>query len=127
MEFFKHINKAFKKDICNKCLDHKAFLRNLQMKISLAIEEIKLILRKPVRKSELIEYFSDKINNANLIKLNLDNLKDVIKLQNELQCEDFANTNKYYEGSLKVANSLVEAIQISIRKHNLDVSFLVLS
>jgi hypothetical protein len=96
------------------------------MKISLAIQEIKDILLKPVRKIELVEYFSDKINKVNLIKLNLENLRDIIKLQKEFDCEDYYTIIKYYEGSLKAANDLVEAIQNSIRKHNLNISFLVI-
>lgn len=121
------IHRDYKKDICNTCFNHNEFLQNLKIKISLAIQEIKDILLKPIRKSELIEYFTDKINNVNLVKLNLENLRDVIKLQKEFECEDHETINKYYEGSIKAANSLVEAIQNSIRKHNLNISFLIIS
>jgi len=127
INFFKLIHKDHKRDICNKCFDHIEFLLNLKNKISLAIQEIKDILVKPIRKSELIEYFSDKINNVNLIKLHLENLRDVFKLQKEFECEGFETISKYYDGSLKAANNLVEAIQNSIRKHNLNISFLVIS
>lgn len=125
--FIKLMNKGYKREICNTCFNHLEFLHNLKIKISLAIQEIKDILLKPVKKSELVEYFSDKINKVNLIKLSLENLREIIKLQREFECEDYETINEYYEGSFKAANNLVEAIQNSIRKHNLNISFLVIS
>jgi len=127
INFSKQMHKNFKKDICLTCFNQLEFLQNLKLKISLAIQEIKIILKKPVRKSELIEYFSDKINNVNLIKLNLENIREIVILQKEFDCPESEKLKNYYDDSLKAANNLVEAIQNSIRKHNLNISFLIIS
>lgn len=127
INFFKKVDQIYKNVICRMCFNHKEFLSDLDIKISIAIEELKKILEKQMKKSELIEYFSDKINKVNLIKINLDNLSSAIKLQKEFKCPDFEQINEYYESGIKATNGLIEEIQNSIRKHNLNISFLVIS
>ncbi len=80
-----------------------------------------------MRKCDLIEYFSDKINKVNLIKINLNNLKETLRIQKEINCKDYEELKKLYDSSFKASNSLVEAIQNTIRRFNLNINFLVIS
>jgi hypothetical protein len=73
-----------------------------------------------------VEYFSDKINKVNLIDINLNQLKDNLRLQQDLGCNNYQEINSLYNTSLKATSSLVEAIQKSIRRLNLNISFFVI-
>jgi hypothetical protein len=96
------------------------------MKIYTAIKEIKQVIKKPIRKSDLVEYFSDKINKVNIIDINLNQLKENIRLQHDLNCNNYQEINSLFNSSLKATTSLVEAIQKSIRRLNLNISFFVI-
>lgn len=126
IEFFKLLNPNYKEKVCSSCLNHKEFLFHLKIKIYTAIQEIKQVVKKPLRKSDLVEYFSDKINKVNLIDINLNHLKSNLKLQKDIGCNDYEEIKALYDASLQASNSLVEAIQKSIRTLNLNISFFII-
>ena len=62
-----------------------------------------------------------------MIKINLNNLKETLKIQKEIKCKDYEQLKQLYDSSYKASNSLVEAIQKSKRRLNLNINFLVIS
>lgn len=49
-----------------------------------------------------------------------------LALMKKLNCSNYDENNRIFQQTLKSANNLVEGIQNSIRKKNLNVNFLIL-
>ena len=69
--------------------------------------------------------FSDYINRVNLVKIQLFEMKTNLDLLKSATCSNYNDNSKYYENIMKKANQLIEIIQDSIRKQNLNINFIV--
>ena len=76
-------------------------------------------------RQELIVKFSDYINRVNLAKIQLFEMKTNLDLLKTASCSNYDDNSKYYDKIMKKANQLIEVIQDSIRKQNLNINFIV--
>lgn len=78
-------------------------------------------------RQELIVKFSDYINRVNLAKIQLFEMKTNLDLLKAASCSNYDDNSKYYDNMMKKANQLIEIIQDSIRKQNLNINFIVIT
>lgn len=78
-------------------------------------------------RQELIVKFSNYINRVNLVKIQLFEMKTNLDLLKAASCTNFDDNSKYYDNLMKKANQLIEIIQDSIRKQNLNINFIIIT
>jgi hypothetical protein len=120
-------DKSVKDNICSKCLDNFNFISDLAKEIQLIKEELKKLSNVSTSKQELIIKFSRYINQVNIIKSDLYQLTNVIKILKDAECANYNQNNDKFNLTIKSANQLVEAIQESIRKQSLNINFVIIS
>jgi hypothetical protein len=116
-----------KENICKKCIDNSDFISDLNKEVSNIKKDLKEFTNGTNSKQELIIRFSDYINRVNLIKIDLYQLTNVVEILRKVECPNYELNNKKYQETLKNANQLIEVIQDSIRKQNLNVNFIVIT
>jgi len=114
--------------ICYQCLDNLVFLKKLNLEIHKVKYEMFTFSNDLVfTRQELIIRFSDYINRVNLVKIQLFEMKTNLDLLKAANCSNYDDNVKYYDGIVKKANQLIEIIQDTIRKQNLNINFIVIT
>jgi hypothetical protein len=119
---FKDQNISFKEEVCLSCLNTTSTIQAINEEIKLIDSDIRSLNGTSMMRQEYILKFSEYVNKINQIKIHLFKLRFLPFLQKELNC-----TVDNIQISFKKASQLIEVIQDSIRKHNLNVNFIVLS
>lgn len=115
-------------EVCSKCLNNIDYLNNLFTEVRAIKKDLKDFTNKTNSKQETIIKFSDYINSINLIKVELYHANFSLQIVKNAGCtRTYESNNEKFQATLKRANLLIEAIQDSIRKQNLNVNFIVIS
>jgi len=121
-------NKESFHKICYQCLDNLSNLNKLYKDIILIKEDMVNFGNNTVfTRQELIIRFSDYINRVNLVKIQLFEMNTNLDLLKSLNCPNHDDNLKHYEDIKKKANYLIEKIQDSIRKKNLNINFIIIT
>lgn len=114
--------------ICFHCLDNIVFLKKLNQEIHSIKRDMFAFANNSIfTRQELIVKFSDYINRVNLAKIELFEMKTNLDLLKSANCSNYEDNNKYYDIIMKKANQLIEIIQDSIRKQNLNINFIIIT
>lgn len=114
--------------ICYQCLDNMDYLRRLSKEIlSIKNDMISNTINLTFTKQDLIVRFSEYINRVNLVKIQLFEMKSNLDLLKASYCPNYDENAKTYDSIMKKANILIEIIQDSIRKQNLNINFLIMT
>jgi len=114
--------------ICYQCLDNISFLKKLNEEIRLVKQDMFSFSNGFVfTRQELIVKFSDYINRVNMVKIELFEMRSNLDLLKASKCPNYDDNLKNYEGIMVKANQLIEIIQESIRKQNLNINFIVIT
>ena len=126
-QYFKHINYLEKEKLCNSCLNLVKILKFLENEIKEIKKDILKFVNKTVSKQDLVAKLSDQINKMNIIKINLFDLQPSLDLMKSINCTNLQENQNKFNSTLKLATGLVESLQNSIRKSNLNTNFLIIS
>ncbi len=114
--------------ICFHCLDNMVFLKKLNEEIRAIKKDMFTFSSISVfTRQELIIKFSDYINRVNLVKILLFEMKSNLNLLKDASCSNYDENSKFYDNIMKKANQLIEIIQDSIRKQNLNINFIIIT
>lgn len=126
-QYFKNINYHEKEKLCNSCLNLVEILKFLENEIKVIKKDILKFVNKTVSKQDLVAKLSDQINKMNIIKINLFDLQPSLDLMKSISCTNLQENQNKFNSTLKLATGLVESLQNSIRKSNLNTNFLIIS
>jgi len=129
-EIFQYIqstNKTYKEKLCKTCFDQTKLLEFLKKELKIITQDIQVFVNKTNSKQDVVAKVADRLNRVNFIKFNTFFIKSLLKLTGKLGCNEFKENNRNLNLIMKNSNVLVEGIQNSIRKGNLNVNFLILS
>ena len=125
--FTNHNDTLHKENVCSRCLNSTLTLQKIIEEISLIEADIVLLNNTIFTKQEYILKFSGYINNINFIKIELYKLRYIPIILQEIDCPQYKKETENFHLALRRTNLLIEVIQDSIRKPNLNVNFIVLS
>ena len=126
-EYMKTKDEKYKEQICSKCLDQSELIKFLKNEIKIITSDIMKYASITNSKQDLVAKVSDKVNKINIIKFNVYYVKIILEIMNSIGCIKFNENEKLFKNLLKQSNLIVEGLQNSIRKKNLNVNFLILS
>lgn len=120
-------NNETRHSLCSKCLDNTKYIDVLYREVKSIKKEIKEFTNKTNTKQDIIVKFADYINRLNIVKINLNQLSGNQELLKKSNCSMYEKNNIVYQATVKSSGLLIEAIQDTIRKQNLNVNFIVIS
>jgi hypothetical protein len=127
LNYFKNTNQTYKTKICSKCLDQLDLIKYVKNEVKIITDDISKHINKTISKQDVVVKISDQINKVNFIKFNTYYIKSSIKLMKELECPQYKSNHDMYKLLKKNTNTLVEGIQNSMRRKNLNLNFLIFS
>jgi hypothetical protein len=125
--YFKDKNDTEKQKLCKSCLNQVEVLKFLQNEIKVIREDIFKFVNKTASKQDLVAKLSDQVNKINIIKINIHDIQPTLDLMKKINCTNFKENQKKFKATIKKAAGLVESLQNSIRKSNLNTNFLIIS
>ena len=125
--YFLNQNETIKQKLCGDCLSQIEVLRFLQKEIKSIKNDIYRFVNITSSKQDLVAKLSDQINKLNIIKINIYDIQPTLDLMKKINCTNSGDNEKIYSITVKKAAGLVESLQNSIRKSNLNANFLIIS
>jgi hypothetical protein len=114
--------------ICNQCLDNSLHLKRLLLEIyDIQKDMISFSNKSNITRQELIIKFSEYINRVNMIKIHLLELNSNLDLLKAVSCPNYEDNLNNFDSIMKKTNTLIEIIQNSIRKQNLNINFIIIN
>jgi hypothetical protein len=78
-------------------------------------------------KQDVVAQFSNFINQANFIKIDLYRIVNKMEILKRLQCNNYEENDFNYQSAMKGVNQLIETMQDAIRKQNININFVIIT
>ena len=116
-----------KTEICDSSKLVNTSLFQLDDQITEIKNDLKNLTEKDVNDNEMVVKFTVCINNVNLIKADLIKINDILETLKKANCKNYDDTQKKFDSTTNLVNTLVTNIQNFIRTKNMNINLVILS
>jgi len=120
------LEEKFIKKICSQCLNKLDDWKEVESQINKISNEMKNLIINYDKKTEITSLFSYKINQLNSAISKMQNSNLYIKIIRGIKCSSETQIEEALKKVQLISNDLVDLIQKSIRKKNLNINFILL-
>lgn len=112
--------------LCKDCINKIELWKELEIQINKISKDMELLINIFDTKSEIKSLVSFKINQLNYAISKIQNSRIFMKISKAVKCSNETEIEEVYNNIRKVSGELVDSIQKSIRKKNINLNFILI-
>jgi hypothetical protein len=126
ISYLKSLEENLIKKICSDCLNKLDDWKDVESQVNIISNDMKNLIINYDKKTEITSLFSYKINQLNSAISKMQNSYLYIKIIKGIKCFNETEIEEALKKVQLISNDLVDMIQKSIRKKNININFILL-
>jgi hypothetical protein len=119
-------NEETLNEFCSSCLNKLNIWKDVESQINKISNDMENLIKNFDKKTEIASLFSYKINQLNSVISKIQNSNSYITIIKAIKCPYETEILQVLKNVIVTSNDLVDLIQKSIRKKNINVNFILI-